>query len=127
MTKPAYDLIIIGGGPSGINVGISAHKAGLNYLIIEKGMIVNSLFNFPVNMTFFSTSLKLEIHNTPFISHGDKPTRAEALEYYRRLVQVNQLKVNLYETVESMAPQSAEGYQITTDKGAYQTKAVCVA
>ena len=127
MTTPAYDLIIIGGGPSGINVGISAHKAGLNYCIIEKGMIVNSLFNFPVNMTFFSTSLKLEIHNIPFISHGDKPTRAEALEYYRRLVQVNDLRLKLYEEVERMEPRPASGYEITTNKGTYLTKAVCVA
>ncbi|MEO0735088.1 MAG: NAD(P)-binding domain-containing protein, partial [Bacteroidota bacterium] len=58
MQQPVFDLVIIGGGPSGINVGISAHKAGLNYLILEKGMVVNSLFYFPVNMTFFSTSLK---------------------------------------------------------------------
>jgi len=127
MTTPAYDLIIIGGGPSGINVGISAQKAGLNYCIIEKGMIVNSLFNFPVNMTFFSTSLKLEIHNIPFISHGDKPTRAEALEYYRRLVQVNDLKLHLYEEVERMEPRPALGYEITTNKGTYLAKAVCVA
>ncbi|MEO1256687.1 MAG: NAD(P)-binding domain-containing protein, partial [Bacteroidota bacterium] len=73
-----YDLIIIGGGPTGINVGISAAKAGLNYLILEKGMLVNSLYHFPVNMTFFSTSKKLEIGGIPFISHSDKPTRKEA-------------------------------------------------
>lgn len=127
MSTSVYDLIIIGGGPSGINVGISARKAGLNYCIIEKGMIVNSLFNFPVNMTFFSTSLKLEIHNTPFISHSDKPTRAEALEYYRRLVQVNELAVKLYEEVEKMTPVAQVGYSIVTNKGTYQTKAVCVA
>jgi glycine/D-amino acid oxidase-like deaminating enzyme len=96
------DLIIIGGGPSGINVAISAKKAGLNYLILEKGMVSNSLFNFPVNMTFFSTSLKLEIHNIPFISHRDKPTRSEALEYYRRLIQSQDLKISLYEEVRKM-------------------------
>lgn len=127
MRTSTYDLIIIGGGPSGINVGISARKAGLNYCIIEKGMIVNSLFNFPVNMTFFSTSLKLEIHDTPFISHGDKPTRGEALEYYRRLVQVNDLEVKLYEEVERMESGTPEGHIITTNKGTYTTKAVCVA
>ncbi|MEM9260945.1 MAG: NAD(P)-binding domain-containing protein, partial [Bacteroidota bacterium] len=133
MADKVHDLIIIGGGPSGINVGISAKKAGLNYLILEKGMVVNSLFNFPVKMTFFSTSLKLEIHNTPFISHGDKPTRAEALEYYRRLVQSNALNIRLYEEVQDMqALESPEGtqevqYQINTSKGVYTTKAVCVA
>ena len=121
-----YDLIIIGGGPSGINVGISARKAGLNYLIIEKGMIANSLFNFPVNMTFFSTSLKLEIHDTPFISHRDKPTRAEALEYYRRLVQSHELKLHLYESVVSMKA-NRHGYGIKTNKATYLTENVCVA
>ncbi len=127
MKHPAYDLIIIGGGPSGINVGISARKAGLNCCIIEKGMIVNSLFNFPVNMTFFSTSLKLEIHDTPFISHGDKPTRSEALEYYRRLVEVNHLNLKLYETVERMEALPQAGYRVVTDKGSYTAPAVCVA
>ena len=125
MNSP-YDLIIIGGGPSGLNVGISAQKAGLNYLILEKGAVVNSLYNFPVNMTFFSTSLKLEIHNTPFISHGDKPTRAEALEYYRRLIGTYGLNLHLYEEVKSMQP-AEEGYTITTSKGSYTTSNVCVA
>ena len=122
-----YDLIIIGGGPSGINVAISAKKAGLNYLILEKGAVVNSLFNFPVNMTFFSTSLKLEIHGTPFISHGDKPTRTEALEYYRRLITANDLNLHLYEEVQSMKPRGGEGYQVITSKGKYVTDNVCVA
>lgn len=121
-----YDLIIVGGGPSGINVGISARKAGLRYVIIEKGAVVNSLYNFPVNMTFFSTSLKLEIHDTPFISHGDKPTRAESLEYYRRLIGTHELNLHLYEEVKAMKPDDG-GYQITTDKSTYLTAAVCVA
>ena len=122
-----YDLIIIGGGPSGINVAISAKKAGLSFLILEKGAVVNSLFNFPVNMTFFSTSLKLEIHDTPFISHGDKPTRTEALEYYRRLITSNKLNVHLYEGVERMEPASGGGYRVVTQKGEYRTDHVCVA
>lgn len=126
MESSGLDLLIIGGGPSGINVAISAHKAGLNYLVIEKGMIANSLFNFPVNMTFFSTSLKLEIHNTPFISHRDKPTRSEALEYYRRLIQTYDLRINLYEEVERMEPIDG-GYRVVTDKDTYTTARVCVA
>lgn len=127
MENVNYDLIVIGGGPSGINVAISAEKAGLNCLIIEKGAVVNSLFNFPVNMTFFSTSLKLEIHNIPFISHGDKPTRSEALEYYRRLISVNKLSIRLYEEVTGMEPGREGGHIVNTDKGSYPTRAVCVA
>ncbi|MEL7162219.1 MAG: YpdA family putative bacillithiol disulfide reductase [Bacteroidota bacterium] len=110
-----------------MNVAISARKAGLNYLVLEKGMVANSLFNFPVNMTFFSTSLRLEIHDTPFISHRDKPTRAEALEYYRRLVQSNDLNLRLYEEVLGMESAVTEGYVITTNKGEYTTVNVCVA
>lgn len=122
-----YDLIIIGGGPAGINVGISAKKAGLNFLILEKGMLVNSLYNFPANMTFFSTSKKLEIGDVPFISHVEKPTRREALEYYRRLVEGYQLPISLYEAVKDMAPLPSSGYQITTNKGQYTSRFVTVA
>lgn len=88
-----YDIIIVGGGPSGISCAIEAQKAGLNYLILEKGVLVNSIYHFPVNMTFFSTSKKLEIGDVPFISHQDKPTRQEALEYYRRLIEFYNLKI----------------------------------
>jgi thioredoxin reductase (NADPH) len=86
MKNNLYDVIIIGGGPIGLACGIEAKKAGLQYLIIEKGVLVNSLFNYPVNMTFFSTSERLEIGNVPFVSNNNKPTRSEALEYYRRIV-----------------------------------------
>ena len=120
------DLVIIGGGPSGINVGISAKRAGLDYVILEKGVIANSLFHFPVNMTFFSTSLKLEIQDTPFISHQDKPTRTEALEYYRRLVQSFGLNLRLYEEVERMES-IAGGYRIRTVRGSYEAANVVVA
>ncbi len=126
MQQP-YDLIIIGGGPTGLNVAISAHRAGLRYLVLEKGMLVNSIYHFPVNMTFFSTSLKLEIGNVPFISQGDKPTRQEALEYYRRIVQSFNLRVHLYEPVESLQPSEGGGYRVHTTKATYDTEAVVVA
>lgn len=80
-----YDILIIGGGPIGIACGIAAKKEGLSYIIIEKGCIVNSLFNYPVNMTFFSTAERLEIGNIPFMTLNPKPKRAEAVEYYRRV------------------------------------------
>ncbi len=121
-----YDLVIIGGGPSGINIAISARRAGLNYVILEKGKLVNSLFNFPVNMTFFSTSQKLEIGDVPFISHGEKPTRREAMEYYRRLVQSYELNLHLYEPVTHVE-RAAEDYVVHTDKTTYPTHAVAVA
>ncbi len=120
------DLIIIGAGPTGINCAISAEKAGLNYLILEKGVLANSIYNFPINMTFFSTSKLLEIGGTPFISHGDKPTRREALEYYRRLQQSWQLKTKLYEPVLKMERQAQDHYLITTTKGQYRSHSAIV-
>src|SRR5579859_5195669 len=92
-----HDLIIIGAGPIGLACAIEAKKAGLNYLIIEKGCLVNSLYRYPMNMTFFSTSERLEIGEVPFISNNPKPTRPEALEYYRRVCTSWNLNVRLYE------------------------------
>ncbi|MEM7574671.1 MAG: YpdA family putative bacillithiol disulfide reductase [Bacteroidota bacterium] len=123
-----YDLIIIGGGPSGINVAQYAAQKGLSYLILEKGQLVNSIVHFPDNMTFFSTSRKLEIAGVPFISHTDKPSRREALEYYRRLVQSNQLNVHLYEPVLEMRPIAGnQAYTIRTTKDQYQASHIVVA
>ena len=79
------DLIIIGAGPIGMACGIAAQKAGLSFHIFDKGPLVNSIYRYPLNMTFFSTSDRLEIGDIPFISQNPKPTRAEALEYYRRV------------------------------------------
>ena len=121
------DLVIIGGGPTGLNCAIEAQKAGLNYVVLEKGVLVNSIYNFPTNMTFFSTSKLLEIGNTPFISHGEKPTRREALEYYRRLQQSYGLNVRLYEPVLDMETNSESGYIITSPKEKYHCQFVIVA
>jgi thioredoxin reductase (NADPH) len=85
MFTEKLDVLIIGGGPIGLACGISAKNAGLSYLIVEKGSLVNSLYNYPLNMTFFSTSERLEIGGVPFMSILPKPTRPEALEYYRRV------------------------------------------
>src|SRR6185436_21093447 len=111
-----YDLIIIGAGPIGLACGIEAKKRGLSYLILEKGCLVNSLYNYPLNMTFFSTSERLEIGGVPFISHGPKPNRFEALEYYRRVCTTLDLDVRLYEKVESVTPENKH-HSVVTSKG----------
>jgi len=120
------DLIIIGAGPIGLACGISAQEKGLNYSIIEKGALVNSLFNYPLNMSFFSTSDRLEIGNIPFISQQPKPTRAEALEYYRRVASSKKLKINLYEEITAVI-KSKTGFNITTTTTKYSAKAVVIA
>ncbi len=125
MTK-SYDLIIIGAGPIGMACGIEAEKAGLNYLIIDKGCLVNSIYNYPLNMTFFSTSDRLEIGEVPFISHGNKPNRFEALEYYRRVASSWKLKLRLYEKVENVNKTDGQ-FKIKTSRNSYLTSSVILA
>src|SRR6201999_3115137 len=105
---------------------LSAQKAGLSYIIIEKGCLVNSLYNYPSTMTFFSTSELLEIGGIPFVTISNKPKRAEALEYYRRVAFSNNIKVNLFEEVLSVT-QTDRHHIIGTSKGTYEAKNVIVA
>lgn len=121
-----YDLIIIGAGPIGLACGIEASKAGLRYLILEKGCLVNSLYHYPLGMTFFSTSERLEIGGVPFISHGPKPNRFEALEYYRRVCMSWQLNVKLYEAVRSSVMERGI-HHVTTTRGRYAARALVLA
>lgn len=122
----AYDVLIIGGGPIGIACGLSAKRAGLSYVIIEKGCLVNSLYNYPLYMTFFSTSERLEIGGIPFVSINPKPSRPEALEYYRRVATSEALNINLFEEVRELQPNGSE-YFITTTKMAYHARHVIIA
>ncbi len=122
-----YDLIIIGAGPTGLVCAIEAQRRGLDYLVVEKGVLANSIYHFPTNMTFFSTSQNLEIGNTPFISHGDKPTRREALEYYRRIAEFWKLKINLYEEVTALEPAPDAAYLLHTSRAYYRTRHLIVA
>lgn len=126
MKKNIFDVIIIGGGPIGLACGIQAKKAGLKYLILEKGALVNSLYNYPVNMTFFSTSERLEIGNVPFVSNNNKPTRSQALEYYRRIVTSFGLDIHLFEEVTDVK-KSKNYFRITSSKSAYEALNIVVA
>ncbi len=121
-----YDVVIIGGGPIGLACGIRAKKAGLKYIILEKGVLVNSLYNYPVNMTFFSTSERLEIGGVPFVSNNNKPTRSEALEYYRRIVTSFDLNVHLFEKVTAVK-KSGKNFKIQTSKSEYKSPNVVMA
>ena len=119
-------VIIIGAGPIGLAVAIELKKKGVESRIIERGTLVNSIFHYPVNMTFFSTSDKLEIGEIPFISHGPKPTRHEALEYYRRAAEHYQLKIHLYEDVIKVDGDDGD-FKVHTDKNSYSAKKVILA
>jgi thioredoxin reductase (NADPH) len=119
-------VIIIGSGPIGLATAIALKQKGIQSLIIERGCLVNSIYNYPTNMTFFSTSDKLEIGNIPFISHGSKPTRKEALEYYRRTAEHYELNVNLFEEVKSVNGKDGS-FEVVTTKDTYAAKKVVLA
>ena len=131
METTSFPIIIIGGGPIGLACAIEAQRAGLKYLIIEKGCLVNSLYNYPANMTFFSTSERLEIGGVPFVSNNPKPTRAEALEYYRRVTTSYQLNIHLFEEVKEVKEQGTwnkgQGFKIITNKQSYTADNIIIA
>ena len=120
------DVLIIGGGPIGLACALEAKKKNLDYLILEKGALVNSLYHYPQNMTFFSSSEKLEIDEIPFISKAAKPSKQEALEYYRRIATSNHLKINLFEKVENVSQENG-CYRIKSDKDQYLSKNIIIA
>ena len=126
MEIPAYTLLIIGGGPIGLACALEAQKAGIDYVVLEKGCLVNSLYHYPSGMTFFSTSERLEIGGVPFVSNNVKPTRPEALEYYRRVALSHRLHIRLFEAVERVLPKDGK-YLVTTAKGRYEAKYIVIA
>ena len=121
-----YTIVIIGGGPIGLACALEAQRAEIDYVILEKGALVNSLYNYPVNMTFFSTSERLEIGGVPFVSNNAKPTRAEALEYYRRVAMSHKLNIHLFEEVTAVKRDSSP-FIISTNKTDYTTDHIIIA
>jgi thioredoxin reductase (NADPH) len=120
------DVLIIGSGPIGLACAMEAKKAGLNYIILEKGVLVNSLYHYPSNMTFFSTSERIEIGGIPFVSNNVKPTRPEALEYYRRIAVSQDLNIHLHEPVLRV-DEDGEIYNVISPMANYRTKNLIVA
>ncbi|MDE1190740.1 MAG: YpdA family putative bacillithiol disulfide reductase [Arachidicoccus sp.] len=121
------DILTIGAGPIGLACGIEAKNNGLNYLIVEKGALINSLYHYPLFMTFFSTADRLEIGNIPFMCLAPKPGRQEALEYYRSVARNKELNVHLYERVEEVSKQSDNIFLVKTSKQNYLARNVIVA
>ncbi len=126
MSATAYDIIIIGAGPIGLACALEAKSKGLSHLILEKGTLVNSLYHYPVNMSFFSTSERLEIGGVPFVSNNAKPTRNEALEYYRRVAVSASLNIHLFEEVTAVK-KTGENFAVSTIKRNYQARNIVIA
>lgn len=126
-----FSVIIVGGGPIGLACALEAQKNNISYLVLEKGCLVNSLYHYPVNMTFFSTSDRLEIGNVPFVSNNAKPTRNESLEYYRRVTQNFGVNIHLFEEVlqvNRLQMTDNEGqFHITSSKRTYTCDQVIIA
>lgn len=116
-------ITIIGAGPIGLACGIALKQRDIPFRIIDKGCLVNSIFHYPTNMTFFSTSDRLEIGGVPFISHGVKPTRREALEYYRRVAESYELPLHLYEEVRDVRGKEGQ-FVVSTDKATYESEKI---
>lgn len=119
------DILIVGAGPIGLNCALEAKKNNLNYLIIEKGTIVNSLYNYPLYMRFFSTAEKLEIDEIPFITTAPKPGRQDALEYYQGIARQKNININLYERVLNVS-KNDNIFKVETSKGKYLAKNVII-
>ncbi len=111
--SPRVDVLVIGAGPTGLACGIEAQKAGFKILIVDKGCLVNSLFHYPTQMTFFTTPELLEIGDIPFSTAHQKPTREEALEYYRKVAEHYRLPVIQYQWVKTVVGRDGD-FQITT-------------
>ena len=130
-----HDLIVIGAGPAGLAAAIAARRAGLDYRVFEKGVLVNSLFHFPSQMVFFTTPELLEIGGLPFVSPRDKPTRDETLRYYRRVVDTYELEIaysHAVTAVDAAAGRNGGPFTVRTRDGkgreaAWQTRTVLLA
>lgn len=121
------DILIIGGGPIGLACAIEAQKSGISYVVVEKGTIVNSLFNYPLYMTFFSTADRLEIGGIPFLNVTHKPGRKEAIEYYRGVAAYRNIHIRLYERVLEVVKQPDAYFIVNSTKASYRVKYVVVA
>ncbi len=120
------DVIVVGGGPCGLSAAIELQHKGWDVLVIEKGNIVNSIYNYPTHQTFFSSSLKLSIGDIPFITAKEKPKRNDALVYYREVVKREDVNVNSFERVTNVV-KLEEGFRVETDRTQYTASKVVIA
>jgi thioredoxin reductase (NADPH) len=126
MSQDLFDVVIIGAGPAGLAAAIEARKYGLNHLVLDKGGVTNSILHFPTQMIFFTTPELLEIGGVPLVSEREKPTRNEALKYYRKVVGMYQLNVHQYEEVLGVQQVQPHGFRVETVDAAYETRNVVI-
>jgi thioredoxin reductase (NADPH) len=112
----SFDVVVVGAGPTGLACGIELQQRGLKTVLVEKGCVVNSIYHYPTNMTFFTTPELLEIGNIPMTSLNEKPTRTEALKYYRRVADHYRLEIRQYERVDQVAGGDNAFQVSTTDR-----------
>src|SRR5881396_3475617 len=114
MSQELFDAVIVGAGPSGLAAAIEGKRYGLRYVVLEKGGITNSILRFPTQMIFFTTPELLEIGGIPLVSEREKPTRNEALKYYRKVVGAFQLNVHQYEEVRTIQRTGSVTFSVQT-------------
>ena len=112
----SFDALVVGAGPTGLACGIELKQRGVKAVLVDKGCVVNSLYHYPTNMTFFTTPELLEIGNIPMTSLNEKPSRTEALKYYRRVAQHYELEIRQYERVDRIAGDDMQFQVFTTDR-----------
>lgn len=130
-TSDIFDVLVVGGGPTGLACAIEVQRRGMRVVVVEKGCVVNSLYHYPTNMIFFTTPELLEIGDIPMTAVRDKPTRTEALKYYRRVTNHYQLDVRQYERVDAIKDSDGDFRVETTDRldcpGLHRAKKVIIA
>jgi thioredoxin reductase (NADPH) len=126
MSKELFDVVIVGAGPSGLAAAIEAKKRDLKYVVFDKGGITNSILHFPTQMIFFTTPELLEIGGIPLVSEREKPTRNEALKYYRKVMGMYQLNVHQYEEVVRIRQMGPHEFRIETADGTYDARNVAI-
>jgi thioredoxin reductase (NADPH) len=119
-------VIVIGAGPTGLACGIELQRRGIDVMIVDKGCLTNSLYNYPTHMTFFTTPELLEIGDIPMTSLNEKPTRTEALKYYRRVADLYRLNIHQYERVEAISGKDGD-FTVLTEKNTYNAKKIVIA
>jgi thioredoxin reductase (NADPH) len=126
VTVKNFDVVVVGAGPTGLACGIELQQRGVSTVLIEKGCVTNSIYNYPTHMVFFTTPELLEIGNIPMTSLNEKPGRTEALKYYRRVADHYQLNIHQYERVLSIQGEDGD-FEVRTSRGEYRARKIVLA